>query len=110
MCSFVTESCPKTQSYIYDLKTVNRQNEMNTDKAQNYISLLLKGTFWWCIFEKMSHYPAASYLVMVVDIFNAYIYNEKLKFVSAMPSLYKNINIYDLFYQFNSLADSNTEY
>ena len=46
---------------------------------------------------------------MVVDIFNVYIYNEKLKLFSAMPLLYKNINIDDLSYQLNSLADSNTE-
>ena len=58
MCSFVTESCPKTQNSIFYLKTVNIQNEMNVgkaeNKAKNYISLLLKVTFWWYNFEKVS--------------------------------------------------------
>ena len=44
MGSFVTESCPKTQSYIFYLKTVNIQNEMDTgkadNKAQNYSKLV----------------------------------------------------------------------
>ena len=60
MCSFVTESCPKTQNYIFYLKTVNIQNEMNVgkaeNKAKNYISLLLKATFWWYNFEKVSSF------------------------------------------------------
>ena len=50
MCSFVTESCPKLQSFIFYLKTVKTQNEMDTgkadNKAQNYVSLFLKDTFW----------------------------------------------------------------
>ena len=58
MCSFVTESCPKTQNSIFYLNTVNIQNEMNVgkaeNKAKNYISLLLKVTFWWYNFEKVS--------------------------------------------------------
>ena len=114
MCSFVTESCPKIQSFIFYLKTVKTQNEMDTgkadNKAQNYVSLFLKDTFWWCTFEKISRYSATPYLAMVVDIFNVYIYNEKLKLFSAIPSLYKNINIDDLSYQFNSLPNSSTEY
>ena len=63
MCSFVTESCPKTQKYILYLKTANIQNEMNTgeavNKAKNYISLLSKVTFWSYTFEKISQYPAS---------------------------------------------------
>ena len=49
MCSFVTESCPKTQRHILYLKTVNIPNEIETgeavNKAKNYISLLLKVMF-----------------------------------------------------------------
>ena len=61
MCSFVTESCPKTQRYKINLKTVKIRNEIETgeavNKAKSYISLLLKVTFWWYTFEKISHYP-----------------------------------------------------
>ena len=114
MCSFVTESCAKTQNYIFYLKTVNIQNEMNVgkaeNKAKNYISLLLKVTFWWYNFEKVSNIQQSLTIYMVVDILNVYIYNEKFKLFSAIPSSYKKINIDDLSYQFNSLANFNTEY
>ena len=63
MCSFVTEICPKTQSYILYLKTVNIPNAIETweavNKPKNYISFLLKATFWWYTFEKISQHPAS---------------------------------------------------
>ena len=87
---------------------------MNTgkavNKAKNYISLLLKVTSCWYTFEKISQYPPVCYFVIIVDIFKIYIYNEKLKLFSAIPSLYKKINIDGLCYQFNNLANSNTEH
>ena len=111
MCSFLRKSCSKTQSCTFYLKTVNIQNEMDTrkagNKAKNYISLLLKVTFWWYTFEKISQYPAVSYLVIVLHIFNVYIYHEKSKLFSAIPSMYKKINIVNLSYQFNNLGNSN---
>ena len=91
--SFVTKNCPERQRYIFHLKTVNIHNEMDmgkaVNKAKNYISLLLKVTFWWYTFEKISQYPAACDLVIIVVIFKVYIYNEKLKLLSAIPSMYR---------------------
>ena len=59
----VTEICPKTQSYILYLKTANIPNKIETEetvnKANNYISLLLKVTTWWYTFGKSTQYPAS---------------------------------------------------
>ena len=63
MYSFVTESFPKTHRYILYLNFVNVPNEMEAreavNKTKNYISLLLKFTFWWYIFEKISQFSAS---------------------------------------------------
>ena len=112
MCSFVTESCPKAQRYILYLKTVNIQNEMDrgeaVNKAKNYISLLVKATFWWYTFKKISQYPASLLPCDNRGYFQS-MYNEKLKLFSPIPSLYKKINIDGLSSQFNSLSNSNIE-
>ena len=66
MCSFVTESCPKTQRHILYLKTVNIPNEIETgeavNKAKNYNSFVKSYVLMVHFWENFSVSSPVSYL------------------------------------------------